>query len=903
MAMDLVSAAIADLTDDALDERIEPNFNAFLNANLAALSGLVRRQVAIIQRRSADLADHQATVYDKTLLRLTEGGNDIDFIPALRFFSKEYLGIDETNLDHGPLRAHEQVARAHPFDQASTAVASQRDSVVMAEPDTPAANSSIAVHADQDLGPNFRRLMAVYEQARADYLAVADNEDRHTVYAAKFLRDTVENLLDSLRNKTIEAGKRAELDAMAKMAKEAVEKLCGGKKRRFDAHSRSRASKRPRPSSRDARDNSRFSDYHGDPAVLEVEARRVQESRLDTPDRSSSTDTDNEELLLRRISTKSKTYTAEEEQHVVRRLDRRLVSVLSLLYLLSFLDRSNIGNARIAGLESSLQLTANQYDWLLTAFYACYIAFEWMIMLYRVLPPRLYIPVCVLSWGVVASVQSLATDFGQLLVLRGLLGVAEAAFGPGVPFYLSFFYKRSELAYRVGLQISAAPLATSFASSLAWVVVRLSRNGPIESWRMLFLVEGFPSVIAAVVAWYWIPNGPADATWLTPRERRVAEMRLLDHSHHPPRTFLNSVPPNPNTTRTEGRINVNIDWSEILHTLRDPKCYLTALMFFSVNVSFASLPVFLPTIINAMNFSPLASQALAAPPYLCAFFFLLAVAYKSDHVRDSRALFLIAAATLSASSYAAISLAGAMHARLGDTVSITIRYIAVYGAAMGLFAAVTLIITWTLNNQASAEAKGTGMVVLNLVGQCGPLLGVRLFPKTQGPEYVPGMAVCAAFMTGVAFLSGGLRWWLARENRRNSSGVARLATFSFIIGLTARDMIKPMKDGTYIFFAFFSRGGGFSSGYYSQVQTKDKTLEELDSFFGGAEDSLAAAGRERRQINERLGIANVSTAEDFSNSAPSVSAEKPKDIEEQIWLGQRRARSSRLLHFVFFVFL
>ncbi|RMZ91735.1 hypothetical protein DV736_g1018, partial [Chaetothyriales sp. CBS 134916] len=288
--MDPFSAAIADLTDDALEERIEPNFNTFLNATHASLSGLIRRQVAIIQRRSADPADHQVTVYDKTLLRLTEGGNDIDFIPALRFFSKEYLGIDEADLDQGPVRAREQVARAHLFDQGSTVVASRRDSVVMAKPDTPPRDFSAAVRAGQGLGPNFRRLMTVYEQARAEYLAVADNEDRNTLHAARFLRDTVENLLDGLRNKTIEAGKRAELDAMAKMAKEAVEKLCGGKKRKFDAHARSSASKRPQLSSRDARDNERFSDHlsdrHSDRHIWQYQqqSRRVREY---SPGRSS----------------------------------------------------------------------------------------------------------------------------------------------------------------------------------------------------------------------------------------------------------------------------------------------------------------------------------------------------------------------------------------------------------------------------------------------------------------------------------------------------------------------------------------------------------------------------------------------------------------------------------------
>ncbi|RMZ76352.1 hypothetical protein DV738_g5025, partial [Chaetothyriales sp. CBS 135597] len=692
MEMDPTSVAIANLTANALDKGLlEPKLDAFLDRHHTSLTSLIRRQVGLIQQRSADPADNQVTIYDMTLLRLTEGGNDVDFTPALHFFCKEFLGINEHALDDHLLHVHEQLQPAD-LDHSSTTVASQWGSGAMAEPDTQTRrrrHSSSSVRAgDARVGGRHR--------AREDYMAIAGNDDRNTFEAAKFLRDTVENLLDSVGNGVIDTDKRRELDAMAAVAKEAVEKLCGGRKRKFDIKRRHR------------HDHGRTDRYRGAGESSHGHSPQRHQSEFPGPSPQESQ------------QPQQPPRGSPEERGVVRRLDRRLVLFLSLLYLLSFLDRSNIGNARIAGLESSPQLSSSQYDWLLTAFYICYIAFEWMIMLYRVLPARVYVPLCVLSWGIVASVQSVATNFTQMLVLRGLLGVAEAAFGPGVPFYLSFFYKRSELAYRVGLQISAAPLATSFASSLAWLVVRLSRNGPVESWRVLFLVEGFPSVLAAVAAWYWIPNGPADASWLSERERP------------------------------------KINWSEILHTLADPKCYLTALMFFSVNVSFASLPVFLPTIINAMEFSPLASQALAAPPYLCAFVFLLVIAYKSDRVRDSRSLFLIGAALLSAASYAAIALAGALRRRglLGDTASIIVRYSAVYGAAIGLFTAVTLIITWTLNNQASAEAKGTGMVVLNLVGQCGPLVGVRLFPKTHGPEYVPGMAVCAAFMTAVAVLSG-----------------------------------------------------------------------------------------------------------------------------------------------------
>ena len=484
-------------------------------------------------------------------------------------------------------------------------------------------------------------------------------------------------------------------------------------------------------------------------------------------DSQPSNDIPSTSRRLRRTGTASKSFTPEEETHLLRKLDRRLTLFLALLYLLSFLDRSNIGNARIAGLDTSLSLSSSQYDWLLTSFYITYIGFEWMILLYKLLPAHMYISLCVLCWGLVASLQSVVTSFPQLLILRGMLGITEAAFGPGVPFYMTFFYKRHELAYRVGLQISAAPLATSFASSLAWLIVWLtSKIGVIESWRALFLVEGFPSVLVAVWAWYWIPDSPGTARWLAPRERRVAQLRMQEekdkitamHEIQGSRVRLNSP-------RRQG-----IDVADILKTLRDPKSWMTALMFFSVNVSFASLPVFLPTIINSMEFSPLASQGLAAPPYLCAFVFVLIIGFYSDKISDSRGIFIVGVALLSSFSYALIALAGSLESSIGESLSITIRYIAVYGAAMGLFSAVTLIITWTLNNQQSSTGKGTGMVLLNVVGQCGPLVGVHLFPRRQGPHYVPGMSVCAGFMAGVAGLAVALRIYLGRLNGKAEGG-------------------------------------------------------------------------------------------------------------------------------------
>lgn len=185
-----------------------------------------------------------------------------------------------------------------------------------------------------------------------------------------------------------------------------------------------------------------------------------------------------------------------------------------------------------------------------------------MTLLYRVFPAHVYISLCVCGWGLVASFQSLAASFGAMVFLRAALGITEAAFGPGVPFYLSLFYKREELAFRTGLFISAAPLASSFASSLAWLIVKFSSDGPIAPWRALFLVEGFPSVIVAVFAWFMIPDSPGTASFLEPRQRMVAQTRMgnggrSDYPGHRRR----------------------FNWSEVGKTLADPKAYITAVCF------------------------------------------------------------------------------------------------------------------------------------------------------------------------------------------------------------------------------------------------------------------------------------------------------------------------------------
>ena len=158
-----------------------------------------------------------------------------------------------------------------------------------------------------------------------------------------------------------------------------------------------------------------------------------------------------------------------------------------------------------------------------------------------------------------------------------------------------------------------------------------------------------------------------------------------------------------------------------------------------------------------MNYSALTSQALSAPPYFIAFLVVLVTAFLSDRSQN-RSYYVIFHALLGGFGYLSIAIGGMLRA---DS---RWRYAGVYPAAAGFFSAITLILTWTINNQNSDSKRGTGVVMLNLLGQFGPLVGTRLYPDSDKPYYVKGMAVCSLFMFLVALLAWWLRRLLIREN-------------------------------------------------------------------------------------------------------------------------------------------
>ena len=187
---------------------------------------------------------------------------------------------------------------------------------------------------------------------------------------------------------------------------------------------------------------------------------------------------------------------------------------------------------------------------------------------WKIMPPHIWAAFTVLGWGLIATLQSATTTWGGLMACRFFLGLIEAGYGPGIPFLLSFFYLRHEVGLRIGIFFAAAPLANTFAGALAYGIT--SGSSKLANWRLLFLVEGLPTILMAPVAWYFLPDSPDKARFLTEEEKAVAKARGVRQAG------------------TANRVG-GIDWKEVVLALKDPKCWITAVSAVKLELSDAWL--------------------------------------------------------------------------------------------------------------------------------------------------------------------------------------------------------------------------------------------------------------------------------------------------------------------------
>ncbi|KAG1817768.1 MFS general substrate transporter [Suillus variegatus] len=217
-----------------------------------------------------------------------------------------------------------------------------------------------------------------------------------------------------------------------------------------------------------------------------------------------------------------------DERRLLRKIDIRVVPWLGLLYFLNFLDRGSIGNAKLYHMETDLGITDKQYLIALTAFFFPYALLEPAsnVILRRV-RPSIWLSSMMFVWGIVMMCHGFLHNYGGLVTLRVLLGVAEAGLYPGIVFYISCWYKRSELGTRDSSILTSATIAGAFSGLLAAAISNMNGVAGKPGWSWIFILEGLFIVLCAVASYWIVSNFPETAGFLTKEEVWVFVIRRL----------------------------------------------------------------------------------------------------------------------------------------------------------------------------------------------------------------------------------------------------------------------------------------------------------------------------------------------------------------------------------------
>ena len=227
------------------------------------------------------------------------------------------------------------------------------------------------------------------------------------------------------------------------------------------------------------------------------------------------------------------------------------------------------------------------------------------------------------------------------------------------PYYLSLFYQRRELAFRTSLLLGMSPLANCFAGALAYGITQI--RGSLEPWRLLFIIEGAPTVLFGLVVYFFLPDSPGTASCLTEHEQTLAVERMQTRD------------------RTE---KSKVHWKQFLAGAIDYRNFVHTFIHFMCNYSFAALSNFLPTIVQNMGYSSVNAQGLTAPIYLVSFLCCVCAALISDRY-GARGLVIMISASVGTLGYLLLAI-------LEDEKYNSVRYFAVWLSVCGVFPALCI---------------------------------------------------------------------------------------------------------------------------------------------------------------------------------------------------------------------
>ncbi|KAH7461812.1 hypothetical protein FOMA001_g18876 [Fusarium oxysporum f. sp. matthiolae] len=410
------------------------------------------------------------------------------------------------------------------------------------------------------------------------------------------------------------------------------------------------------------------------------------------------------------------------EKSLVRKLDFTLLPMVWLLYFFNYLDRNNIAQARLSTFEQDLRLKGNQFNVAVSILNVGYMLMQLPSnMLLTRTRPSMYIPAWTALWSIVSA----------------------ATAGAGAMFLLSCWYPRKELALRTAILYSGVLLATAFSGLIAaGVLSGLEGARGMAGWQWLFILEGAGSFVAAIVAFFVLPDFPGQKTgamkWLlSDDEQKVAVERI-------------------NRDRVSLPDADHGVFAGLMMAVKDLRTWVFVIML-TANHSAYGFNSFFPTIVKGFKLgNTTLTLILTAPPYLIAIATAFATAWSSDH-RKNRGYHIAIPQAVACIGFI-ISVA---------TLNNAARYAAAFLYICGCFSSNAMVFSWassTLNQ--TPEKRACATAIINLLSQLGNIWSPYFFPASDGPRYIKANLLMMAFSALSVATCVLMRFSLKKANKK-----------------------------------------------------------------------------------------------------------------------------------------
>ncbi|KAJ4474998.1 MFS general substrate transporter [Lentinula aciculospora] len=475
-----------------------------------------------------------------------------------------------------------------------------------------------------------------------------------------------------------------------------------------------------------------------------------------------------------------------DERKLLRKIDIALIPWLSLLYLLSFLDRTSIGNAKVplatelrrsrVLFEISLALSSRagpehywvsdtQYLLALTIFFFSYAIFEVPSNVFlKRLRPSLWLSGLMFCWGIMMTVQGLVHNFGGLMGMRWMLGLFEAGLFPGVNYYLSCWYKRSEFGIRAAIFFSAATVSGAFGGLLAAAISNMDGVGGKPAWAWIFILEGLATVIAGALSFFIIQDFPDTAKFLTEAERTVVVRRLQGDDQF-------------------SAAGEQLRMKYIFKSILDWKTWIGMIVYVGADMPLYAFSLFLPSIISQYSsisaarfdvllcnvevcshraiqgFKATPANLLTVPVYAFACLITCIVGFLADRW-GRRGYFNLIFLCLGAAGY--IILIASRNAALS--------YFAVYLATCGIYPVIPNSIAWVSNNVEGSYKRSVTLAMVISFGNINGAVSSNVYRAKDQPWYPLGHGLVLLYIGFGLISSTTFLLLLKRENAKRDRG-------------------------------------------------------------------------------------------------------------------------------------